>query len=339
MKKYYAIGFFILIIGLFAYHFYAASNAETNLDTSIQEITTKLDPQLSVSYSKINVIPFSGDIHFTDLNIIRNKDIRRARSVQFDFSYFDFLNISLFGPEYGLKKISSGNISLRHVSLTDRESLTEVKLDSFEVNYQGDLWELLAMSFKDSTISNTSDHRFDAAGRQFTFSQPEMLGIVKADSILLSNKFTNVSGVSIDSLIGSASLVDITWNPPKYIQDKYRFFIQGFGYQTDSIPFRKASSDYNYESETSLLSIRKLNLQSELFTGSFSGDIKIDSDTFSESAIEEASIQIGNLSPQLENFLSNAEKLFGVKIPMTGNQLTISVSGTVQKPQVKLLDK
>jgi len=58
MKKYYAIGLFILASALFAYHFYAAGNAEENIDTSIQEITARLNPPLSVSYSKVEVSPF-----------------------------------------------------------------------------------------------------------------------------------------------------------------------------------------------------------------------------------------------------------------------------------------
>lgn len=339
MKKYYAIGFLILIIGFFAYHFYAADSAETNIDTSIQEVTANLQSQLSVSYSSIEVSPFSGNIHFTDLIIIRNKDIRRARSVHFDFSYLDFLNISLFGPEYGLKKVNNGIIRLKEVSLTNRESLSEVKLDSLSVNYKGDLWGLLALSFRDSSSVRTHQHLFDATGNRFTFSQPGNLGIIKADTLLFENRFTNTQGTMDDSLSGSASLLGITWNPPKYFQQKYQFFIQGFGYRTDSIPFQKAYSEYRYEPETSLLSINKLTLHSELFSGSLSGGIKIDSTAFSESLLEGISIKINSLSPQLQNFLSNAEKLFGITIPMDDNGLSISLGGTVSEPKVKVLDK
>lgn len=335
MKKYFAIGLLILISALFAYHFFAANNAEVNIDTSIQEITTTVKPQLSVSYSNIAVSPFSGDVLFTDLNIIINQDIRRVRSARFDFSYLDFLNISLFGAEYGLKRIDSGKIELRQLSFTNRQSLAELKIDSLAMDYQGDLWELLAIGFEDS--QNGTAHNIDASGTRFTFSRPEILGVVKADTLLFSNNFEN--NPENKSLAGNASLLGITWSPTKPFQEKYQFFIQGFGYQTNAIPFQEATTEYSYESASNLLSINKLNLRSELFFSTLSGDIKIDSTSFSNSIITDLSIQFGDLSPQLQNFLSNAEKLFGVRIPMTNNKLSIQVAGTFEDPEVKVLEK
>lgn len=335
MKKFYAIGTIILLSLLFAYHFYAAGSAEENIDTSIQEITGKIKGQLTVSYSAIEVSPFSGDILFTDLNIIRNQDIRRARSLQFDFSYLDFLNISLLGAEYGLKRIGEGKVMLKQVSITNRRSLTEIKVDSLSLNYRGDLWELLVRGFRD-TVQTVSSHNFDAAGSKFTFSRPGNFGIVKADTLLFDNTYKhNPKG---DSLVGNASLLGITWTPPASFQDRYRFFIQGFGYKTDGIPFQKASAEYSYESEINLLSLDKIDLQSELFSGSLSGDIEIDQAAFENSKIRDVSINFGNLSDQLKNFLSNAEKLFGVRIPMADNQISMSVTGTVDEPAIKLLD-
>ena len=332
MKKYYAIGLFILASALFAYHFYAAGNAEENIDTSIQEITARLNPPLSVSYSKVEVSPFSGDIRFSDLNIIRDQDIRRARSVRFDFSYFDFLNISLFGAEYGLKRISSGDIIFSRLSFTNRANLTEIKVDSLTANYSGDLWKLLRIGFKDTTT--VSGHNLRATGTQFTFSRPGDFGIIKADTVLLDNSLrVQPKG---ESLSGSVSLQRLTWNPPASFGDRYRFFIQGFGYQTDSIPFREAEVKFNYGSQTNLLSIQDMSLSSELFTGSLAGDLQIDSVSFSDSSIEDASIQFSNLAPQLQNFLFNAEKLFGVTIPIADSTLSMSLSGTVNDPKIRL---
>lgn len=328
------MGLLILLSGLFAYHFYAASNAEVNLDNSIREITSKNIPSLNISYSNIEVSPFSGDILFTDLNIIRNQDIRRARSARFDFSYLDFLNISLFGPEFGLKRINSGKIRLMQVSLTNRASLAELKIDSLALDYRGDLWNLLAAGFKNST--ETTSHTFDANGTGFTFSRPDILGVFKADTLLFDNSLE--TNQNVHSVTGNTSLLSITWNPPQTFSDKYQFFIKGFGYQENNIPFREASAIYSFESETNLLSINKLELQSELFTGSLSGDIRLDSLSFAESQLQETSIQIGNLSPQLKNFLSNAEKLFGIKIPMVEDQLSLEVAGTVGKPAFMVLE-
>ncbi len=332
MKKYYAIGFIIVASALFAYHFYAAENAEENLDTAIQEITKKLDPPLSVSYSNIEVHPFSGDIHFQDLNIIRNRDIRRARSVHFDFSYFDFLNISLFGPEYGLKRINSGNVTFDRVSFTNRATLTEIKIDSLGANYRGELWQLLRIGFKDTLT--TSEHSLSGKGTRFTFSMPENFGVIKADTLALNSSFSYRADE--ETLSGQFSLKDLTWNPTPSFSNKYRFFIQGFGYQADAIPFRHANAEFQYESANSLVSISDMTLDSELFTGSMAGELKIDSLSYSDSSIQEATIRIGDFAPQLQNFLSNAEKLFGINIPLTNNELSIKVSGTLEEPAFNL---
>ena len=332
MKKYYAIGFIILSSALFAYHFYAAENAEENMDRAIQETTKKLDPQLSVSYSNIEVRPFSGDIHFQDLNIIRNRDIRRARSDHFDFSYLDFLNISLFGPEYGLKRISSGNVTFDRLSFTNRSTLTEIKIDSLVANYRGDLWKLLRIGFKDSL--NASEHSLSAKGTHFTFSMPENFGVIKADTLILNNSFSYRADE--ESLSGNFSLRDLTWNPTASFSDNYRFFIQGFGYQADSIPFRQSNVEYRYESASNLVSISEMTLDSELFTGSLAGELKIDSVSYSASSIQEATIRIGDFAPQLQNVLSNAEKLFGVRIPLANDELSIRVSGTLAEPKLRL---
>jgi hypothetical protein len=332
MKKYYVIGFFILLCALFAYHFYAAENAEENIDTSIQEITSSLKPPLSVSYSSMEVSPFSGDITFRDLNIIRDQDIRRARSLRFDFSYLDFVNISLFGPEYGLKKIGSGNIIFDRLSFTNRARLTEIKLDSLYASYSGDLWDLLRSAYKDTATVST--HNLRASGRQFTLSRPDDIGIIKADTLFLENSLSDQSNQR--SLSGNGSFHQLTWNPPASFGDRYRFFIQGFGYQADSIPFREAEVDFAYDFEDNRLSISNMNLSSELFTGTLAGDLQVDSASIAGSSIENATIRFNNLSPQLQNVLSNAEKLFGIKIPMADGNLSMGVSGTLAKPTVIL---
>lgn len=334
MKKYYATALVILVGALFAYHFYAAEKAEENIDTSIREITSGLNPSLSVGYSSIEVSPFSGDVRFSDLNIIRSQDIRRARSVQFDFSYFDFLNITLFGPEYGLKRINEANIYVDRLSITNRANLAEAKIDSLSADYTGDLWKLVRIGITDTTAS--SDHKLSAAGSKFTFSLPGFIGIVKADSLSISNRLHYTSGSY--TLSGTISLKELTWNPTDSFKEQYRFFIQGFGYRQDSIPFLDARLDYSYESEPQLLSIREMTLQSELFTGSLSGNLNLNTDTLSATSINNASLRFSDLAPRLQNVLSNAEKLFGINIPMADSTLAMSISGSFLEPKVRIAD-
>lgn len=335
MKKYYAIGLFFLIIGLFAYHFYAAKNAEKKLDKSIKEIVAGEQHGISVSYSSINVSPFSGDILFTDLNIIRNQDIRRAQSVRFDLHYLDFLNFSLFGPEYGLRRIDYGKLELKYLSLTKRESLTEFKTDSLAVIYRGNLWELLTLGITDSPAA--SAHRIDGSGTSFTLSRPEYFGVIKADTLYFDLHIEHNSGGR--SITGNTSLSAITWTPTESFQEKYGFFLQGFGYQTQAIPFRRATTEYSYKPVSNALTIPEMKLYSELFTGSLAGDIEIERDSFSKSGITNLLIQFGDLSPKMQNFLSNAEKLFGVRIPMKDNKLSIGITGTIGDPEIKVLNR
>lgn len=334
MKKYYAIALAVISGALFAYHFYGADKAEENIDTTIQEITSGLHPPLSASYSSVEVGPFSGDVRFTDLNIIRNQDIRRAQSVRFDFSYLDFLNISLFGADYGIKRINSANIYFERLSITDRANLAEVKVDSLEAKYSGDLWKLMRLGFEDTTA--ISDHNLSAAGSNISFSLPRFIGIVKADSLNMSNRLSDKSGN--ESLSGTVSIQDLTWNPTDSFKDQYRFFIQGFGYRQDSIPFREAQLKFEYEPEPQHLSIREMTLQSELFTGTLSGNLILNRDTLSTTSIENASLRFSKLAARLQNVLSNAEKLFGIKIPMADSTISMSFSGTFLEPNVRIKD-
>lgn len=334
MKKYYAIALFLLLVALFAYHFYAAGKAEQNIDSSIQEITSGFNPPLSVSYSSVEVGPFSGDVRFTDLNIVGNQDIGRAYSVLFDFSYFDFLNISLFGAEYGMKRIESANIYFDQLSITDRSNLAELKIDSLNAGYEGELWKLLRVGLQDTSF--TSNHSLSAGGSNFTFSLPGFIGSIKADSLIISNRFLDASGS--DSLSGTVSLKKLTWNPTDSFKNQYRFFIQGFGYEMDSIPFREAYLEFNYGSEPPLLSIREMRLQSELFTGSLTGNLNINKDSLSASSIDNASLRFSDLAGRLQNVLSNAEKLFGITIPMADSTISMNLSGTVLKPTIKMAD-
>ncbi|NGP78033.1 hypothetical protein G3570_15395 [Balneolaceae bacterium YR4-1] len=332
MKKYYAITILIVLAALFAYHFYAADKAEQNIDTSIQEITSELNPPLSVSYSSVEVGPFSGDVHFTDLNIIRNQDIRRAQSVLFDFSYFDFLKISLFGAEYGLKRIESANINFNRLSITNRANLTEFKLNSLNAGYQGELWKLLRIGFHDSTAS--SEHTLIAEGSNFTISLPGFIGIINTDTLNISSVLKNKSGN--ESFSATASLKKLSWNPTDSFKNQYRFFIQGFGYEPDSIPFQKAKLDFDYKSKTPILSINEMSLQSELFTGILTGKLNINSDTLSATSFDSASLRFSDLAPPLQNVLSNAEKLFGIKIPMADSTISMGISGTFLKPTIRM---
>ncbi|MDR8392189.1 hypothetical protein NC796_13625 [Aliifodinibius sp. S!AR15-10] len=328
---YFFAGFLLLAIGLFAYHFYAANNAERTLDETIQEITKKSQLNLNIDYSSIEVSPFSGDIHISDINIFHDQAIQRAASARFDLTYSDFLNFMLWGAESGLKQVETAKLDLRSISYTNRETFLEVKLDTMRVNYSGNLWDLVVISMTQRPTQ--LQHNIKASGTKFRFYQGESaVGAVSADSLTI-NAYFGHSASNPDSLFNSLELSSITWTPPKSIQQQYQFFIQGFGYQADSIPLRSASLIYRNTLEDNLLSVKDMSINSELFTVSIDGYVMLDTDQFNQSNMRNVAIRLHEMSPKFQNFMQQLEKLMGLQIPGGDSDLQIRLNGPLAKPE------
>lgn len=335
MKKWFSytfLGLLALSVGLFAYHFYAANDAERKLDESIQNVTAEANLGLTVSYSSIDVDPFSGDVVFSDVNIIRDEDIQRVSSARFDLTYSDFVNITVWGTEYGLRHIEYGTLALGNLSYTNRNTLVEVKIDSLDVHYGGNLWNLIVLGITRSPARIR--HKIDAAGTGFSYSQPESgAGTVRADSLQLQTHFGR-QPADPDSLASSVSLTGITWSPPKPFQEKYGFFIRGFGYQTDAIPFDRASAHYQYHAMDDSLAIQNLTLRSDLFTTSIHGGIALDKQALARSQMKNFVVQLHDLSPRFKNFLGQLKKLTGLGLPVNDETIVFSLGGPLEGPEI-----
>lgn len=328
---YFFSGVLLLAIGLFAYHFYAANNAEKTLDETIQETISKSSINLTIDYSSIEVSPFSGDILFSNINIIHDQDIQRATAARFDLKYSDFLNFMIWGTESGLKQVEEGVLKLENISYTNRETFLEVKMDSLDIDYKGNLWNLIVLGVTRRPAQ--IQHDIYATGTTFSFYHPEAgIGQIRADSVQLDTHLGKSPNNS-DSLLNSVELSGITWTPVSTFQEKYQFFIQGFGYQTDAIPLQRATLTYRYTLEDNLFSIKKMAVDSDLFIISLNGYLMLDEGQFSNSNLRNVEIRIHEMSPRFQTFLQQLEKLMGMQIPGGGNEMRIQLNGPLSKPE------
>ncbi|MDZ7690588.1 MAG: hypothetical protein U5K69_05545 [Balneolaceae bacterium] len=330
--KYIFAGLLLLVVGLFAYHFYAANKAEQTINETIQQITSKSATGVSINYTFVEVSPFSGDILFSDVNIIRDVDLQRASTARFDLSYWDFLNFIVWGTESGLEQVQTGILEIQNFSYTNRSSYVELKVDSLHVDYAGNLWNLIVLG----TTQRPAEiqHHIRASGKQFRYYHPEEgIGSIRSDSLQMEVHFGKTSFQS-DSLYNSFDIKNIIWGPPPSIREKYEFFIQGFGYQTDSIPFRRAEVIFRYDQLENQVKFEEITLNSELFTVSSQGNILVDPLQFSHSQLYDFSIRIQEMSPRFQNFLQQTQNLMGFKIPGSADQIQLKLKGTLDEPQV-----
>ncbi|MDX1617384.1 MAG: hypothetical protein R3224_01260 [Balneolaceae bacterium] len=339
MKKWFSYGFLALVglaAALFAYHFYAAADAGQKLDESIQQVSQEANLNLTINYSSIEVSPFSGDVVFSDVNIIRDQDIQRAKTARFDLAYSEFVNITLWGTEYGLREIEQGILQLSDLSYTNRSSLIEVKLDSLHIDYRGNLWNLIVLGI--TRASAVTGHHIDAIGTRFSFSQPSSdIGAIRADTLTWRTHFGRPAEPP-DSLYSTAALSGITWTPPKAFQDKYSFFIQGFGYRPDTIPMERATARYRLHPSGDSLSIDRLTLYTDLFNTTAKGMIAVDGQSPGQSRLNNLVIRLEELSPRFRNFLGQLKKLTGLPLPHTDDSIVLSLDGSVDRPRITITE-
>ncbi|MFH5833261.1 hypothetical protein [Halalkalibaculum sp. DA384] len=335
MKKkliYLFSGVLLLVLGLLAYHFYAARNAEQTIDETIREIASKSTPKLTVDFSAIEVSPFSGDIHFSNINIIQDRNIQRATSARFNLAYTDFLKFMVWGTESGLKQVEHGVLELADISYTDRETFLEVKMDSLTIDYSGNLWNLILQALTNRPAQ--LQHNIKAQGRQFSFHQPEEgIGSVQADS-LFADAYFGKPGNETDSLQNRIELSGITWSPVPPFREKYQFFIRGFGFQPEAIPLAGASLTYQYTLEDHLFFISEMRLDSELFTLTLNGHFLLDPAQFRQSTLRDATLRIHDTSPRFQTFLQQLQQITSLKLPDNGTDLQLRLNGPLAKPDI-----
>lgn len=330
-KTYYLIGALLLFGALFGYHFVAASQAEQQIDKAIQEYTNQ-GKKISIRYSNIAIAPFSADVSVDDLTIIFGNHIERTKQLTIDLGYWDFLNIYFGGAEYGLKQLEHVVITAATPSYTNRAKRHEVKSDSLNITYQGNVLDGLRNAINQTPFHN--DHSLEIISKNTTFSLPRTF-LIKATAKQLhytgtisdskSNFWTEgIHNLRLDSLI---------WSPPSSFQDRYSFFIKGFGYKTNAIPFEYAELNSQPVTTGDTLNINT-DLKSELALFSVDGFIKKEQ-PFIASKLYNTQLSLSQFSEQFGDMLTNIERLLNVSLPNEDGTITINLTGTISNPQIE----
>jgi hypothetical protein len=276
------------------------------------------------------VAPFSGSVSIRDLTLILGNHIERAQHLQLHLSYLDFLNIYIGGLEYGLNNIRQAKITAFNPSYVNRVGLEEIKLDELTVLYHGNALDGLTSAVNGTAFSSAQSIEANSSGMiiqlpQTTLSkvqakQFKYLGSVSAGK---QNFWTQGNHqFKMDSL---------TWTPSEDFQTTYHFFIKGFGYESDGIPFQSAQLQTK-PTQNGLLQIESA-VNSDLALFSSSGFVKLQN-RLGSSELQDMEISVTKYSDTFQNVLQNIERLLSISLPKTEDGITIQLKGTLSNPSI-----
>lgn len=326
-KKYYFYGILALIVLFVAYNYYSASQAETNITKIIQEQVDKPNEAISIQFASVDVSPFAGNIRFNELNIIQPGTVKKVKKLTFDLRYIDFLKFNFGGVKYGLKHLSAAHIILKKLTLNDQKNSTKISFDQLLIEYTGTLWDAIQAYFTPKKASQV--HTITAIGKRAAYKKTaSALGNFTVDSLYIHHTFATPQSLEPDPL-NSVYLDSITWVPPKSFQQKYAFFIKGFGFAADSIAF--GNLGFSYLSNNKRIKITDGDMQMTLFTTSFYGKINKQP----VPAFRPLHISITELSPQLKTVLQNLTQMFNLRLPLNKKGgIEMRLIGPVSNPRV-----
>ncbi|WP_445666685.1 hypothetical protein [Fodinibius sp. AD559] len=329
--KYYLIGALVLVIAIIGYHFLAASQAEQQIDEAIQEQIGKSN-SISVQYSEINITPFSADIVISNLNIIFGNHIERAHQLKLDLGYFDFLNIYFGGTEYGLHHLNKAIITAVSSSYTNKVELQEVKSDSLTITYQGDAFDGIQSAVNGTPFG--ANQSIEIQGSNITFSVPRtLLSKVKAQKLNYSGTISKTQTNFWKEGTHNIRLDSLLWTPPKSFQNKYSFFIKGFGYPSDAIPFQSIELRTKPVSQADDTLEINSTVKSELALLTSRGNIILKK-PLQDSEFQNMKISLSNFSETFSNVLNNIEQLLSISLPKSKEGITIQLQGSIDNPKV-----
>ncbi|MGD8746885.1 MAG: hypothetical protein PVI44_00330 [Balneolaceae bacterium] len=329
-KKYYFIGTIAFLGIIVGYHFYAAYEAERQIDTAIQEQTAKTN-NISVEYSSIDITPFSGKVSISDLTIILGNNIERALQLQLDVSYLDFVNIYLGGTRYGLENLHKASITLIRPSYVNQSGLEEIKADTLHISYRGNALKGLLSAI--NGIPFGAPQHVEAQSSGLIVRLPE-----STLHKLVARRFSysgDIAEGSQDFWINGRhqfGINSITWTPSDSFQNTYSFFIKGFGYPTDAIPFESAHLDFEPASQPKSILIES-TVKSELALFSSSGIVNVQT-PLGSSNLQNFEISITEFSDKFSQVLNNIEKLLYIALPREQDGIRLKLAGTLANPKL-----
>lgn len=329
-KKYYLTGALVLITGIIIYHYFAASQAEQQIEEALQKYSAS-EKRISISHSSIDITPFWADVTIENLAVIFGSHIERSKEISLDIDYLDFLNIYFAGPEYALKKLNTATLTAISPSYTNRKKRQELKTDTLIINYNGNAFDALNNAINGVPFENKQSVK------------------IKSQNFALSLPGTELSKVNTQNLeytgeVRSAStsfwldgnhhirLDSLTWTPEESFQNKYSFFIKGLGYNIDAIPFQHGEFKSQAVSNGDTLKMNA-HLKSELALLSASGVINIKK-PFLNSQFSDTNLSLSEFSDRFNNILSNIEQLLGTSLSKENGTLTFTLTGTLADPKI-----
>lgn len=329
-KKYYIIGIILLVGAVIGYHYLAAWQAEQQIGKGISE-QVKKRKGLSVRYSSLDIAPFAGTVSFRDLTVMLGDHIERAKEVELDIGYLDFLNIYLGGLQYGLDHLNQAKITSLGPSYLNKEDLEEIKFDTLEIIYSGNALDGLR-----SAVNGTPFHhsqKVEARSAGLTLSLPQTpLHKVKAQTFSYTGRIKPNESYFWTQGTHRFSMDSLQWTPAKSFQNTYSFFIKGFGYPTDAIPFSHARLRSEPASQANTLKVTA-SVRSELALFSGSGFLQLRT-PLETSRFRGAQLSLTDFSQSFSNILQNIEQLFSINLPRQNESIRLQLKGTLSKPAI-----
>lgn len=329
--KYYVFALFLFIAGIIGYHYLAASQAEQQIVKAIKTQSEKRD-DLNLEVSSVNITPFSATVTIDNISFSFGSHLERAQILKLNFSYFDFLNIYFGGLEYGLDHLNSTEILILGAKYLDRNKLREMKIDSLKLTYRGNALDGLSNAINGTPFE--TDQLLEGEGANVTASLPNTpISIIKAKTLSYEGRVSKDKKNFWLNGNHQLSMDSLTWTPSKSFQNSYRFFIEGFGFPTDAIPFKYFRTQLEGASRPNTVNITTA-LKSNLFLLSGSGHIKLQ-EPFEHSQFQNTELTISEFSDSFNNVLSNIERFFSLNLPRKENSITLQVEGTIDSPSIK----
>jgi|AntRauTorckE6833_2_1112554.scaffolds.fasta_scaffold01105_3 hypothetical protein len=330
MKKFIFTILALILIGLFAYHFIAANQAERNMDEAIQMQADALGNALSVQYSSIDISPFSGNINFSDGTIVRQSNIERFKNAEIDLDYVDFLKITFKGLKDGLRTIEEGTIRVQKASHLNRETLQEISSSEMNILYTGNLWDGLQYLAAGHLLDY--NHKINITGTDIRYNKPQStIGTFESDSAAFRYAFRAASPEQ-QSKNNNIRFDEIVWTPPAEFQKKYAFFIKGFGYPLDAIPVTNMGVSFSSLSNPRI-NIDSGQLETDLFTLQAEG-LLVKRSSWAQTQLSPLTVTLTNASDEFKNVLSNIQQLLNLPIPNQNDAITFTLKGPLNNPQL-----
>lgn len=329
-RKYYLIGFLLLCIFIIGYHFFAASQAEQQIDEALQEQSAQND-FLSVQYSEIDIAPFSAAVSIRDLNIIFGDHIERSQYLQLDMSYLDFLNIYIGGLPYGLKRLDKADIQAIQPSYINRGRFEELKMDTLNISYTGNALDGLQSAINGTPFSSSQSIEARSSNLRIVLPKTPVAKLT-AETFIYSGSITDDQQSFWTDGQHQFALDSLIWTPSQSMQQTYSFIIKGFGYDTDAIPFESVELHSQAGTKNDMLQVES-SIRSELALLSGSGFIKMNS-PLENSELQDMTIRITDFSESFSNVIHNAERLFSISLPKSDEGITLHIRGTFSNPSI-----